>query len=128
MARKFLYKGLEIEALKQLTLEEFIKLIPAHSRRTLKRMGVQVKKFLEKFRQRKPSGKPMKTHFRQMVVIPEMVGYHVLIHNGNSYRDLLVAPEMLGKKLGEFAHTTKLVKHGGPGIGATRGSKTVELK
>lgn len=128
MARKFSYKGKSIEEIKQLTLEEFTKLVPAHARRTLKRMGLQVRKFLEKFRKHKAKNKPMKTHYRQMVVLPEMVGFHVLVHNGNSYKDLLVSQEMLGKKLGEFAITTKLVKHSGPGIGATRGSKTVELK
>lgn len=128
MARKFSFKGRSIEELKQLTLEEFTKLVPSRSRRTLKRMGLQIKKFLEQFRKKKAGAKPVKTHYRQMVVIPEMVGYHVLVYNGNSYKDLLVTQEMLGKKLGEFSHTTKLVKHGGPGVGATRGSKTVELK
>lgn len=128
MARKFSYKGKSIEELKQMTLEEFIKLVPSHCRRTLKRMGLQVRKFLEKFRHAKAKNQPFKTHFRQMVVIPEMVGFHVLVHNGNSFKDLLVTQEMLGKRLGEFSITTKLVKHSGPGIGATRGSKTVELK
>lgn len=128
MARKFSFKGLSIEQVKQLTLEEFIKLVPSNARRTLKRMGLQVKTFLVQFRKRKAAAKPMKTHFRQMVVIPEMVGHHILVYNGNAYKDILIAPEMLGKKLGEFSHTTKLVKHGGPGVGATRGSKTVELK
>ena len=128
MARKFAYKGKPIEELKQMTLEEFTRIIPAHARRTLKRMGLQVRKFLQKFRHHKASNKPMKTHFRQMVIIPEMVGFHVLVHNGNSYKDLLISQEMLGKKLGELSITTKLVKHSGPGIGATRGSKTVELK
>lgn len=128
MARKFAYKGKSIEELKQLSMEEFIKIIPSHARRTLKRMGLQVRKFIEKFRKAKAKNKPMKTHFRQMVVLPEMVGFHVLVHNGNSFKDLLVSPEMVGKKLGELSITTKLVKHSGPGIGATRGSKSVELK
>lgn len=128
MARKFSYKGKSIEELKQMTLEEFTKFIPAHARRTLERMGLQVRKFLEKFRKAKAKNKPMKTHFRQMVIIPEMVGFHVLVHNGNSYKDVLVSQEMMGKKLGELSITTKLVKHSGPGIGATRGSKSVELK
>jgi len=128
MARKFAFKGLAMEQVKELTIEEFIKLVPSHARRTMRRMGVQVKKFIEKFRKHKKSGKPMKTHYRQMIVLPEMVGFKMLVYDGKQFKDLMILPEMLGKRLGEFAITTKLVKHGGPGVGATRGSKTVELK
>lgn len=128
MARKFSYRGKSVEEIKALTLDEFIKLVPSHCRRTLKRMGLQVRKFLEKFREDKKKNKLFKTHFREMVVVPELLDSHVLVYDGHHYVDLLVVPEMLGHKLGEFAYTTKLVKHSGPGIGATRGSKTVELK
>lgn len=128
MARKFFYRGKSLDEIKSMTLEDFIKLVPSHARRALKRMGLQVRKFLEKFREDKRKDKPFKTHFRSMVVVPELLDSHVLVYNGNSYVDVLIAPEMLGHRLGEFAHTTKLVKHSGPGIGATRGSKTVELK
>ncbi len=128
MARKFSFRGKTIDEVRGLTLDEFIKLVPSHARRTLKRMGTQVRKCLEKFREDKKKGKAFKTHFREMVIVPEMLDSHILIYNGHSFVDLLIVPEMLGRKLGEYAHTTKLVKHSGPGIGATRGSKTVELK
>ncbi len=117
-----------MEEIKALPLDEFIKLAPSKARRTLKRMGMQIRQFLEKFREDKKNGKPTKTHHRQMVVLPEMLDSHILVHKGNSYVDLLITPQMLGHRLGEFAITTKLVKHSGPGIGATRGSKSVELK
>ncbi|MCX6767491.1 MAG: ribosomal protein S19 family protein [Candidatus Micrarchaeota archaeon] len=109
-------------------LDQFILLVGTHSRRALKRMGLQFKKFLEKMRKNGAKGKMMKTHFRQMVVIPEMVGMHFQVHNGNKWVDVKPTPEMLGRRLGEFSHTCKLVKQSGPGIGATRGSKSVELK
>ncbi len=128
MARKFSYRGKSVDEVKALTLDDFIKLVPAHARRTLKRMGMQVRKFLEKFREDKRKGNPFKTHFREMVVIPELLDSHVLVYDGRHYVDVLVVPDMLGRRLGEFAYTTRLVKHSGPGIGATRGSKTVELK
>jgi small subunit ribosomal protein S19 len=130
VAKKFVYKGFELEQLQKMTLEEFAKLIPTKSRRLLKRMNHPVKKFLEKFRKHKASGKqkPLRTHFREMVVLPEMVGSRIQVYAGNVFADVNVVPEMLGRKLGEYAITTKLVRHSGPGIGATRGSKSVELK
>ena len=63
-----------------------------------------------------------------MPILPEMVGMRFKVHNGREYIDVVVIQEMLGRRLGEYSHTTKLVKHSGPGIGATRGSKSVELK
>ncbi len=116
------------EQVKAMTMDDFIKNIPSKPRRTLKRAGLQVRNFLEKFRADKKKGKPHKTHFREMVVIPEMLDSQVLVYDGKSYITVMCLPEMLGHRLGEYAITTKLVKHSGPGIGATRGSKTVELK
>jgi small subunit ribosomal protein S19 len=114
--------------MKAMPLADFLKIIPSKARRTLSRMGLQVRKFLEKFRDDKKKGKVHKTHFREMVIIPEMLESQVLVYDGKSYVTVMCTPEMLGHKLGEYAITTKLVKHSGPGIGATRGSKTVELK
>ncbi len=128
MARKTTYKGKTPEELKAMSLDEFIKIIPSHSRRTMKHMSIQVRKFLENYRADKKRGKQTKTHYREMVMLPEMLGEHIFVHNGNGYVDVFVQPEMLGRRLGEYAITTKLVKHSGPGIGATRGSKSVELK
>ncbi|MFH0922896.1 MAG: 30S ribosomal protein S19 [Candidatus Micrarchaeota archaeon] len=130
MARKFVYRGLELEALQKMSIEDFLKLIPANKRRTLRRMGFQIKKVLSQFRKHKKaaSQKPFRTHVRQMVIIPEMVGSRIQVHMGNAFNDVLITTEMLGHRLGEYAHPAKLVKHSGPGIGATRGSKSVELK
>lgn len=128
MARQVLYKGIDIDKIVGMSYEDFLKTIPSNSRRTLKRMGAQVKKFIEKLRKHDFSKKPMKTHYRQMVILPEMLNKRFLVYNGKEYVELLVTPEKLGKKLGEYSITIKMVKHSGPGIGATRGSKSVELK
>ncbi|HLD62945.1 MAG TPA: ribosomal protein S19 family protein [Candidatus Norongarragalinales archaeon] len=128
MARKIVFKGIEVENIPSLSMEAFLKLIPSTSRRTLKRMGTQIKKFIEKLRKHDFTKKPMKTHFRQAVILPEMLGKRFLVYNGKDYVDILILPEMLGHKLGEYSHTIKIVRHSGPGIGATRGSKSVELK
>jgi small subunit ribosomal protein S19 len=70
----------------------------------------------------------VKTHARDMIILPEMVGITVLVHNGKEFGAVDVAPEMVGHYLGEFAITNKPVKHGTPGIGASRSSMYVPLK
>jgi small subunit ribosomal protein S19 len=147
LAKKFSFYGKTLEELQAMPFDEFVKLIPSKQRRTLKRMNHQARKFLEKFRKRKAkekqaqggaqgqggqgkagAAKPLRTHFREMVVLPEMVGSRIQIYDGKTFVDVNILPEMLGHRLGEYAITTKMVKHGGPGIGATRGSTAVDLK
>jgi len=138
LAKKFSFYGKTLEELQAMPLDEFIKLIPSKQRRTLKRMNHQARKFLEKFRKGKAketrgkaegkAAKPLRTHFREMVVLPEMVGSRIQVYDGKTFVDINVIPEMLGHRLGEYSITTKMVKHGGPGIGATRGSTAVDLK
>ena len=127
MARKFTYRGFETEQIKQIPLEKFIQLIPSKTRRTLTRMSYKLRNFIEKMRKTDPK-KVMKTHLREMVIIPEMLDRRFKVYNGKEFFDVLITPPMLGRRLGEFSHTCKMVKHSGPGIGATRGSKSVELK
>ncbi len=63
-----------------------------------------------------------------MVILPEMVGVTILVHDGKGFSPVEVSPEMMGHYLGEFAITNKPVKHGTPGIGASRSSMYVPLK
>jgi small subunit ribosomal protein S19 len=128
MARKFTFRGLASEQIKGISLDDFGKMVTSHERRSLKRNSIQMRSFIEHFRANKKKNKPTRTHVRQMVILPEMLDSHIFVYDGHNFVDLLIMPEMIGRRLGEFAHTTKLVKHSGPGIGATRGSKTVELK
>ncbi len=125
MARVFTYRGKTIEELQKLTLEEFIKLLPSRERRSLTRgFTEQQKKVLKKIR----SGKFIKTHCRDMVIVPEMIGAKIGVHNGKEWKTIEIKPEMLGHRLGEFALTRKPVMHSSPGVGATRSSKFVPLK
>ena len=128
MAKKFNYKGKTIEELKAMSIEEFAKLIPSNLRRTLLREGWQVKNFMKKLGKSLKKNKLIKTQMREIPVIPSMVGNRIKVYNGKDWTDVTVIPEMLGHRLGEFSIPIKLVKHSGPGIGATRGSKSVELK
>jgi small subunit ribosomal protein S19 len=126
MVKIFTYKGKTLEELQKMSLEEFAKLLPARQRRTLLRgLTEKQKKFLEKLRK---SEKPVRTHLRDMVIIPEMVGKKVLVHNGKEWILVDIKPEMLGHYLGEFALTRKRVVHSAPGVGATRSTKFLPLK
>jgi len=126
MARIFIYKGKTVEELQKMSLEDFAKLLPARERRSLLRGFNDVeKKFLEKIRK---SEKPVRTHLREMVIIPEMLFKKILVHNGKEWILLDIKPEMLGHRLGEFALTRKKVVHSAPGVGATKSSKFLPLK
>ncbi|MFH1200291.1 MAG: ribosomal protein S19 family protein [Candidatus Micrarchaeota archaeon] len=127
MAKKFSYHGHGIEELKAMPLDKFSAIIPSKIRRTLRRMSYRIKAFIEKLR-KTDSKKTIRTHLREMPVIPEMVDRKFQVYNGKEWVIVVATPAMLGKRLGEYSITTKLVKHSGPGIGATRGSKSVELK
>ncbi len=75
-------------------------------------------------------GKPVavKSHCRDMIVIPEMLGLNLQLHSGKEYVPIEIKPEMIGHYVGEFAITNQKVVHGTPGIGASRSSMYVPLK
>jgi len=127
MVKKFTYRGKDWEEIKGMSLQEFRNILPARYRRSLKRGFTEnQKKLLLKIIQ-----KPKKFHrtmCRQMVIIPEMVGVRIGIHNGKEYTTVDIKPEMIGHRLGEFAQTRKKVEHSAPGFGATKSSKYVPLK
>lgn len=131
MPRVFTYRGHTLEELKKMSLEEFAKLLPARERRSLLRgLTGRQKKLLEKIR--KNPEKFHRTHERDMVILPEMVGVKIGVYNGGAkegkWTTVEIKPEMIGHRLGEFALTRKRVKHSAPGVGATRGSKHIPLK
>ncbi len=129
MAKKFTFRGKSIEELEQMNLEEFSGLLKSRQRRALKRGLTTVeKKLLEKIRKFKGKDKLMRTHARDMVIVPEMVGVKMGIHNGKEFVMVIIDGSMLGHRLGEFAMTRAKVKHSSPGLGATRSSKFVPLK
>ncbi|WEU39840.1 MAG: 30S ribosomal protein S19 [Candidatus Odinarchaeum yellowstonii] len=131
MPREFTYRGFTIEELQKMSMDQFINLIPSRYRRSLKRVSQQQKKFLEKIRKIKSSGKSgvkIRTHFREAVILPEMVGLTIYVHNGKEFLPVEITPEHIGHYLGEFAPTCKKVVHGNPGIGATKSSLYVPLK
>ena len=134
MPKEFTYRGYTLEELRQMSMDDFIKTLPSRQRRSLLRgLPDEQKKLIEKlrkFRKRVESGEKVaiKTHSRDAVILPEMVGMTVLVHNGKEYAPVEITPEKIGHFLGEFAITNKKVVHGTPGIGASRSSMYVPLK
>ena len=135
MPKEFTYRGFTLEQLQAMSMDEFINLLPARPRRSLHRgLPQEQRTLLEKLRTareeaRKGGTAPtVKTHVRDMTILPEMVGLTVNVHNGKEFVQIEIKPEMIGHSLGEFAITNKPVRHGTPGIGASRSSMYVPLK
>jgi len=126
MPKIFLFKGKTLEELQKISLEDFSKLLPSRQRRSLKRgLTARQKRVLENMRM---SSKPVRTHARDMIILPEMVGRKMMVHNGKEFVAMDVVGDMLGHRLGEFALTRRKVMHSAPGVGATRSSKFLPLK
>ena len=131
---RFKYRGFTLEDLKKMNMDQFIQLLPARSRRSLRRgLPPRQKKLLERLRRAyraKKRGKDLltRTHVRDMIIFPEMVGLKIGVYNGKVFEIVEIKPEMIGHYLGEFSLTRRRVQHGSPGIGATRSSKYVPLK
>ena len=123
--KEFRYRGYTLEELQKMSLEQLAELLPSRERRKIKRgFTEQEVKLLRKLRKKGFT----RTHCRDMIVLPEMVGKTIYIHNGKEFVRVEIKPEMIGHRLGEFAQTRKFEKHSGPGVGATRSSKFVPLK
>ncbi|MDR5655843.1 30S ribosomal protein S19 [Halodesulfurarchaeum sp. HSR-GB] len=128
----FTYRGYELEELQEMALEEVAELLPARQRRTITRgLSTEHEKLLAEARDAEPeqtADDPIRTHLRDMPVVPEFVGLTFAVYTGQSFERVKVEPEMLGHYLGEFQQTRTQVEHGQAGIGATRSSKFVPLK
>ena len=126
--KEFAYRGHSLDELEKMNFEEFAGILPARGRRTLlrgwdeERMKV-VRKIIQS-----DGTKPIKTHRRDIIILPLFVGKKVGVYNGKEFVELEIKSEMIGHYLGEFALTRREVRHSGPGVGATRSSKFVPLK
>ena len=57
--------------------------------------------------------RPIKTWSRRSMILPEMVGFTIAVHNGKAHVPVLVNENMVGHKLGEFAATRTFKGHSG---------------
>ena len=131
MAKKeFTYRGNKLEELKAMSMEELQDIFPSKARRALKRgFNEPQEKLLAKI-EKLNDGKTVKlrTHSRDMLIIPKMVGLTIEVYSGKEFVGVEIAPEMIGHNLGEFVLSRKPVRHSSPGMGATRSSLYVPLK
>ncbi|KAJ2781347.1 ribosomal protein S15 [Coemansia javaensis] len=133
--RKFSFRGVDLEQLLDVSNEEFMNLVSCRARRKFRR-GLKEKpmgliKKLRAAKQNVPEGeKPtvVKTHLRNMIIVPEMIGSIVGVYNGKTFNQVEIKPDMIGHYLGEFSITYKPVRHGRPGMGATHSSRFIPLK
>jgi small subunit ribosomal protein S19 len=123
---EYTYRGKTVAELQALGIDEFIGMLPARERRTLRRGYTEGRKnVVQQLRDGKDN---LRTHYRDIIIFPEMVGKNVEVYNGKSFVAFEIQPEMIGHRFGEFSPTRPKVSHGSAGVGATRSSKFVPLK
>lgn len=122
------FRGNLIEDLRKLDLREFAMLLKSRERRTVLRSFQMIEKFIEKSKKDIAKNKIPKTHLREIPIVPVMVGWTIGVHNGKEYVQVKITEEMLGHRIGEFAPTRRIVKHGSSGVGSTKGSSKKSVK
>lgn len=125
--KEFTYRGYTMEELLGMPFDELLSILPARVRRTFIRgLNEEQRTCFDKLKV--AEDEVIRTHRRDVPIIPQFVGKKVAVYNGKEFREFEIKPEMIGHYLGEFALTRHDVKHSGPGVGATRSSKFLPLK
>jgi small subunit ribosomal protein S19 len=126
--KEFKYRGKNVEELKKMDIREFAKLLKSNEKRTVLKEYDKIHKFVLDCNDKIMQNKLIRTHLRDMVIVPRMIGMKINIHNGKEFVPIDIVGEMLGHRLGEFSTTRSRVKHGAAGIGATRSSASQSVK
>ena len=121
--KETLYKGKTLEELKTLETREFADYVESRARRTILRQFREIENFVSRANKKLSKKKSIKTHQRGLVIVPQMLGMKIQVHNGKEFNPVEITMDMLGHRLGEFALTRGRVKHGSAGIGSTKGTK-----
>ena len=109
--KDFKFRGKTLEELKTLDVREFAELMRARQRRSTLRNFQKIEDFVSSSQKKIAKGKSVKTHHRDLVVVPAMVGMKINIHCGNKFVPIDIVGEMLGHKFGEFAPTRVKAQH-----------------
>jgi small subunit ribosomal protein S19 len=124
--KEFLYRGFTMDELLAMSFDEVLGILPSRARRTyLRGLNYEQQLLFDKL---KNAQEPVRTHRRDLPIIPQFVGKKVSVYNGKEFKEFEIKPEMIGCFLGEFVLTRKPPVHSGPGVGATRSSKFMPLK
>lgn len=121
-SKELFYRGKNLEDLKKMDVRESAKYLPSRSRRTVLRNFDMIEKFIKRCEKKVSMKKKIKTHLRDIVIVPHLVGYAIQVYNGKVFNEVKVSAAMIGHRLGEFSLTRGKVTHGTPGIGATKSS------
>ena len=131
MVKAFTYRGVQNEDLEKMPLDKLFQLFNSRQRRSLSRGITEDKRKLIADIKAAKAGTnkgPIKTHLRDLIVLPTMVGVEVNVFSGKAFVPVIIKTEMIGRYLGEYVITNKKVSHGAPGVGASRSSLYVPLK
>ena len=126
--KEFRFRGKNLEELNHLEVREFAKYLKSRERRAALRQFNEIEKFILRANKKIAKNKQVRTHSRDLVIVPKMIGMKINIHDGRNFVPIDITGNMLGHRLGEFALTRAKVKHGVAGIGATKGSKAQAKK
>ena len=113
--RKYTYRGVDLDQLLDMNNEGLMELFTCRIRRKFTR-GIKrkpmalIKKLRKKKKECPVNEKPdvVKTHLRNMIVVPEMTGSIVGVYNGKVFTQVEIKPEMIGHYLGEFSISYKV--------------------
>ena len=126
--KEFKFRGKTLEELQALEVREFAQFLKSRQRRAALRQFHEIEKFLARANKKISRNKQIKTHSRELVVVPRMVGMKIHVYTGKAFEPIEINENMLGHRFGEFAQTRTRVKHGSAGVGATKGSRAKSKK
>jgi|TARA_B100000315_G_scaffold60641_1_gene55115 small subunit ribosomal protein S19 len=126
--KQFTYRGKTIEELKELDVREFAKYLTSRQRRFALRQFQRIEDFINRAKTKIAKNKAIRTHLRDLIITPAMVGMKIYIYNGQKFMPVEIIGEMLGHKFGEFSPTRARIKHGKAGVGATKGTRSKSKK
>ena len=122
MKKQFKFRGKTLEELKAIDVREFAKLLKSRRKRTILRQFQKIEEFVSRAKIKLSKNKLIKTHHRDLIIVPQMVGMRMGVYNGHNFVQVDITGEMLGHVFGEFSPTRTRVKHGSAGVWATKGS------
>ncbi len=111
--KEFKFHGKTLEELQAMSITEFSELLPSRQRRSFKRgLSEEKKKLVVKVEKKNN----VKTHLRDMIILPSMVGKTIQIHTGKTFLPVIIVEDMIGKYFGEFALSRKRASHTSMGV------------
>ncbi|MCY4491770.1 MAG: 30S ribosomal protein S19 [Thaumarchaeota archaeon] len=131
LVKEFIYRGIPKEELEGMSMDRLFETFNSRQRRSLTRGITDGKrKLIAEIKQARAGNlkTPIKTHLRDLIILPNMTGVTVNVFSGKEFVPVNIRTEMIGHYLGEYVITNKKVSHGAPGVGASRSSLYVPLK